>query len=99
MRDFVIMALLLAYLFGGEKAHAGHPVIDGIIGYGVGKAIERHQEAGERLGYPPLIPPTPGTVSPRHREMIRDIERDKFKRELERNPGLLEQLDRRRRTG
>ena len=83
----------------GQSASAGHPVMDGVIGYGVGKAIEKHQEAGERLGYPPLMPPIPGAVSPAHREMIERIERDKFLRELQEDPTLLERLERLDRSG
>ena len=93
-----LAAALLASL-GVTQAAAGHPVIDAIIGYGAGKAIEKHQEAGERLGYPPLMPPIPGPVSPHHQKMIEQIERERFERELQRDPHLIDQFERRGRTG
>jgi 1-acyl-sn-glycerol-3-phosphate acyltransferase len=101
MNNLTTRTALAALLtgFGIIQAAAGHPVIDGIIDYGVGKAIEKHQDAGKRLGYPPLMPPIPGPVSPHYRQMIEQIEREKFNRELQRNPQLIEQLERRGRTG
>ncbi len=91
--------LITALAAFAQPVVAGHPVIDGVIGYGVGVAIEKHQEAGERLGYPPLMPPIPGAVSPAHREMIERIEREKFLRELQEDPMRLDALERRGNTG
>ncbi|NVK22676.1 MAG: hypothetical protein HWD86_09180 [Kangiellaceae bacterium] len=89
------LATLLVSL-GITQAAAGHPVIDGVIGYGVGKAIEKHQEAGERLGYPPLMPPVPsGPTSDWHRQQLQEIERQRMERDLQR----FEKMQRRNHTG
>ena len=60
-------------------------VADGAVGYGVGKAIEAHDEASKRLEYPAALPPPPfGPTSDWHRQQIREIERQRQERELQR---------------
>lgn len=81
LRPLIIAGVMLC-AHGASAAHA-NPVLNSVVQWIGGKGIDKHNEAAERLGYPPLLPPMPGTVSSRHKEMIKHIERERFFREQE----------------
>jgi hypothetical protein len=80
IRTFAVAAAFAA-LATSAAANPTHRVIETLGGYAAGKALDAHQEAGKRLGYPPLMPPVPGATSPNHKKMIEEVERQKRLRE------------------
>jgi hypothetical protein len=60
-----------------------HPIIVGVISWLTPIAIEKHNEAAERLGYAPLLPPPPfgGPQSEWHKQETKRVTEDRLYRE------------------
>lgn len=80
---FMLFPYLLGWIcIGVSSAQARHPVIQVVTDYLVGKAIDKHNEAAERLGYSPFLPPPPGhDLSEWHQRQIEHIDRERHYQE------------------